>query len=108
MDEIFGRNKVSYDIRIRARFGTTVCALVKAGLGIAGIDQFTVAHGGKPGIESLRISEPTQFDTYVAVKRSAPLWNYIEHFIDCRRSEMRAEGLGRTMPRYCGSRSWER
>jgi len=90
MAEIFARNKLSYDITIRARFGTTVCALVKAGLGIAVIDQFTVAHGGYPGVELLRIVEPTKFDTYIAVKRGAPLSLHIEHFIECLRSEMRA------------------
>ena len=57
MAEIFARKKLSYDITIRARFGTTVCALVKAGLGIAVIDQFTVAHGGYPGASS-RSSSP--------------------------------------------------
>ena len=35
MAEIFARKKLNYDITIRARFSTTVCALVKAGLGIA-------------------------------------------------------------------------
>ena len=92
MAEIFARNKLKYDITIRARFGTTVCALVKAGLGIAVIDQFTVAHGGYPGVEVIRIVEPTRFDTYVAVKRGAPLSLHIEHFIDCLRTEMRAVG----------------
>ena len=53
MADIFARNKLTYNITIRARFGTTVCALVKAGLGIAVIDQFTVAHGGYPGVELL-------------------------------------------------------
>ncbi|WP_028347725.1 LysR family transcriptional regulator [Bradyrhizobium murdochi] len=95
MAEIFARNKLDYDITIRARFGTTVCALVKAGLGIAVIDQFTVAHGGYPGIELLTIVEPTRFDTYIAVKRGAPLSLHIEHFIDCLRSEMRAVGPGK-------------
>ena len=95
MAEIFARKKLDYDITIRARFGTTVCALVKAGLGIAVIDQFTVAHGGYPGIELLRITEPTRFDTYIAVKRGAPLSLHIEHFIECLRSEMRAGGPAR-------------
>jgi DNA-binding transcriptional LysR family regulator len=90
MTEIFARNKLSYDITIKARFGTTVCALVKAGLGIAVIDQFTVAHGGYPGVELLRIAEPTRFDTYVAVKRGASLSLHVEYFIDSLRSEMRA------------------
>ena len=96
MAEIFARKKLKYDITIRARFGTTVCALVKAGLGIAVIDQFTVAHGGFPGVELIRIVEPTKFDTYIAVKRGAPLSLYTEHFIACLRLEMQAGGLGRS------------
>src|SRR5215813_706419 len=56
MAGIFASRQLDYDITIRARFGTTVCALVKAGLGIAVIDQFTVAHGGYPGVEVLRIA----------------------------------------------------
>jgi len=90
MAEMFARNKLTYDITIRARFGTTVCALVKAGLGIAVIDQFTVAHGGVPGIALLRIAEPTRFDTYVAVKRGVPLSLHAESFIEYLRAEMRA------------------
>ena len=90
--------RINYDMTIRARFGTTVCALVKAGLGIAVIDQFTVAHGGFPGVELLRIVESTKFETYIAVKRGAPLSLYIEHFIHCLRLEMQAGGLGRNGP----------
>jgi DNA-binding transcriptional LysR family regulator len=92
MAEIFARYRLKYDITIRARFGTTVCALVRSGLGIAVIDQFTVAHGGYPGVVVLPIVEPTRFDTYVAVKRGAPLSMHIEHFIECLRAEMRAVG----------------
>ena len=94
MAEIFARHNLAYDITIRARFGTTVCALVKAGLGIAVIDQFTVAHGGYPGVEMLRITERTKFDTYIAVKRGAPLSLHIEHFIECLRAEMRSVEAG--------------
>jgi len=106
MAEIFARKKLAYDMIIRARFGTTVCALVKAGLGIAVIDQFTVAHGGFPGVELLRLVEPTKFDTYIAVKRGAPLSLYTEHFINCLRLEMQAGGVGRNGPQRqpCGFR----
>ena len=62
---------------------------------ISVIDQFTVAHGGFPGVELLRIVEPTKFDTYIAVKRGAPLSLYTEHFINCLRLEMQAGELGR-------------
>src|SRR6476646_2290732 len=98
MAEIFARHRLDYNITIRARFGTTVCALVKAGLGIAVIDQFTVAHGGYPGVELLRIAEPTRFDTYMAVKRGAALSLHVEHFIECMRAEMRALEPGRKIP----------
>ena len=96
---LFSRKKLDYDITIRARFGTTVCALVKAGLGIAVIDEFTVADGGFPGVEMLRIAEPTRFDTYVAVKRGAVLSPHMEHFIHCLRTEMRSLGREREKPR---------
>jgi DNA-binding transcriptional LysR family regulator len=102
MAEIFTRHRLDYNITIRARFGTTVCALVKAGLGIAVIDQFTVAHGGYPGIELLKITEPTRFDTYIAVKRGAPLSLHVEYFIEALRAEMRAlepsRGNGKAAP----------
>src|SRR5436305_618117 len=95
MPQLVARKNLGYDLTIRARFGTTECALVKAGRGIAVIDQFTVAHGGYPGIELLRIAEPTKFDTYIAVKRGAPQSLHIEHFIECLRSEMHSVEPGR-------------
>ena len=97
MAEIFARKKLNYDMTIRARFGTTVCALVKAGLGIAVIDNSPSRMAASP-VSNLRIVESTKFDTYIAVKRGAPLSLYIEHFIHCLRLEMQAGGLGRNRP----------
>jgi DNA-binding transcriptional LysR family regulator len=88
MARIFREKGLAYDIVIRARFGTTVCALVKAGLGIAMIDQFTVAHGAIQGIKLLRIDAPTPFETYIAKRRDAALSTYAETFIRLLRSEM--------------------
>lgn len=88
MAEIFRRYDLDYDITIRARFGTTVCALVRAGLGIAIIDQFTVADGHVPGIRLLEIEEPTQFETYVATKHDSTMSAYAEHFVACLRNAM--------------------
>ena len=90
MAAIFERNRLDYNITIKARFGTTVCALVQAGLGIAVIDQFTVAQNSIAGIKLLRIIEPTRFETYVATKRDAPLSRHAEYFIECLRREMQA------------------
>ena len=48
-----------------------------------------------PASKCCELTEPTKFDTWIAVKRGAPLSLYIEHYIDCLRSEMRAVGLAR-------------
>lgn len=90
MSEIFVRSGLSFEMAIKARFGTTVCALVKAGLGIAIIDQFTVAHGAMPGIAAIPIEEPTQFQTYVAIKKDKAPSLYAESFVKLLREEMNA------------------
>lgn len=90
MAELFTRSALSYDITIRARFGTTVCALVEAGLGIAVIDQFTVARRNPSGIRVIPISEPTVFQTYIALRNDAVLSVYAETFVSCLRAEMKA------------------
>jgi DNA-binding transcriptional LysR family regulator len=90
MAQIFRRNGLDYNMTIRARFGVTVCALVKAGLGIAVIDQFTVAHGAIPGICVLGIDEPTDFETFIGKKRGAELSMHASYFVTCLRREMQA------------------
>jgi DNA-binding transcriptional LysR family regulator len=92
MAEIFLRYRLNYEITIRARFGTTVCALVKAGLGIAVIDQFTIAHGGISGIRPIRIAEPTTFETYVAFKRGIDMSLHTAFFVKALRREMTTSG----------------
>jgi DNA-binding transcriptional LysR family regulator len=90
MADIFERRGLTYTMPIRARFGTTVCRLVQAGLGIAVIDQFTVAHNAVPGICLLDIDEPTAFQAYVAVKAERGLSSFAESFITLLRAEMTA------------------
>jgi DNA-binding transcriptional LysR family regulator len=94
MADIFRKRNLPYAITIRARFGTTVCALVKAGLGIAVIDQFTVAHGAVSGVKLLRIEEPTRFDTFIVRKAGTVLSSFAETFVDALRTEMNATLLG--------------
>jgi DNA-binding transcriptional LysR family regulator len=95
MSNIFRERDLPYDITIRARFGTTVCALVKAGLGIAVIDQFTVAHGAVSGVKLLRIEEPTRFDTFVVSKADTMLSSFAETFVAGLRAEMSPDPAGR-------------
>ena len=81
MAGIFARLGLTYEVTIKARFGTMVCALVGRGLGIAVIDEFTLAAGTWPGIVALPIVESTEFQTYIAFRRDAILSSYCEHFI---------------------------
>jgi DNA-binding transcriptional LysR family regulator len=90
MANIFTQQKLTYDVVIKARFGSTVCALVSNGLGIAVIDQFTAAAAEWPGVRQIPITEPTEFQTYVAFRKDATLSAYSEHFIAALRAHMEA------------------
>lgn len=67
-----------------------VGARVGRGLGIALIDEFTLAAGNWPGIVALPIVESTEFETFIAFRRDAALSSYCEHFIVLLRREMQA------------------
>ncbi len=57
-------------MNVKARFGTTVCSLVAAGLGIAIIDEFTVAHHVVRGLKTLKIEADSIFNTYIAYRET--------------------------------------
>ncbi|MFE1598401.1 LysR family transcriptional regulator [Methylobacterium sp. ID0610] len=88
MSNLFRERDLAYEITIRARFGSTVCSLVKAGLGIAVIDQFTIADGAFPGIRVLPIEEPTRFQTWIARKAGGTLSLFAASFVKDLRTEM--------------------
>jgi DNA-binding transcriptional LysR family regulator len=88
--QVFESLGLAYKVPIKARFGSMVCTLVKAGLGIAVIDRFTLASDWAAGVKHLRIEEPTPFDTFIAFKRGAPLSLHAEYFIRGLRAEMQA------------------
>lgn len=91
MAGIFARRSLSYDVTIRARFGTTVFALVKHGLGIAVLDEFTVAEAPHDGVCRLPIVESTEFQTYFAYRKDATLSSFCEFFIAALSVEMRGK-----------------
>jgi len=93
MAAMFADAGVDYRTNVKARFGTTVCSLVAAGLGIAIIDEFTVAHGSVPGLKSIEIDAKSTFQTYVARRRDVPLSAFAEHFIELLRAEMNSVRL---------------
>lgn len=88
MAAMFTRSDIDYRMTVKARFGTTVCSLVAAGLGIAIIDEFTVAHDTVRGLKTLEIDADSIFHTYVAYRKDLPLSVYAEHFLNALRQEM--------------------
>lgn len=106
MAAIFAKSALHYDVSIRARFGSTVCALVTQGLGIAVIDEFTLVGGNWPRIRALDIAEPTWFDTYIVHRKDVPLSAYAARFVTALRGHMQADtapaalrGKSRVLPR---------
>ncbi|MFM2422030.1 MAG: hypothetical protein RL291_560, partial [Pseudomonadota bacterium] len=96
MAGIFAGSGLTYEVSIRARFGSTVCALVTNGLGIAVIDEFTLAGGNWPKLKVLDIEEPTQFGTYIATRKDAVLSVYCDKFIARLRAHMTASAEAST------------
>ena len=99
MVEVFASHALHYEVTIRARFGSTVCALVTHGLGIAIIDEFTLAAGYWPKIRALDIVEPTQFQTFVVHRKDAVLASYSAIFMDALRGHMEAIAAPTRAPR---------
>ena len=87
MVTLFDRAKAEYRITVQARFGTSVCALVRQNLGIAVIDGFTLADP-VPGIRIIPIEEPTTFQTYVAYRGDAVLSSTAAAFVGALRARM--------------------
>jgi len=88
MASVFRQRGLAFDLTIQARFAQTVCALVREGLGVAIIDEFSVCGRDLPGVVRIPISEPTPFRTYAVVSADEPLSIFAEHLIDYIRSEM--------------------
>ena len=87
---VFTSHGLHYDVAIRARFGSTVCALVTQGLGIAIVDEFTLSADQWPRIKALDIVEPTGFQTYIAHRKDATLSSYGTRFVAALRAHMEA------------------
>jgi DNA-binding transcriptional LysR family regulator len=99
MAGVFASHALHYEVTIRARFGSTVCALVAHGLGIAIIDEFTLAAGYWPKIRALDIVELTLFQTFVVHRKDAVLSSYGAIFVNALRNHMEAVGGPARAPR---------
>jgi DNA-binding transcriptional LysR family regulator len=90
MASVFSNHALHYEVTIRARFGSTVCALVTQGLGVAIIDEFTLAGGNWPNLRVLDLVEATTFETFVLHRKDATLSSYSARFVAALRGHMKA------------------
>jgi DNA-binding transcriptional LysR family regulator len=89
LTNIFGRARLEYQAPIKARFGATVCALVRQNLGIGVIDGFTLAEQNSFGLRVIPIEEDTTFSTYVAFRNDTTLSSVAEFYIAALRIRMK-------------------
>jgi DNA-binding transcriptional LysR family regulator len=95
-DDPFGRiialafrdNGYDYELSIQARFAHTVHSLVRHGLGVAVIDEFSVSADELPGVVRVALSEPTSLTTYALVHADEPLSIFAETLISLLREQM--------------------
>lgn len=95
MAGLFASHALHYEVTIRARFGSTVCALVSCRLGIAIVDDFTLATDLWPRLRVLDIADPTAFQTYVAHRKDIPLSSHGARFVAALRGQMEAAARSR-------------
>ena len=70
INQAFVNENISIKQSIRGRFAQTVVSLVRHGLGVALIDEFSVAEIYLPGITRLKLKENVNINIYVAQKKS--------------------------------------
>lgn len=83
---------------IRGRFAQTVVSLVRHGLGVALIDEFSVAEVYMPGLTRLPLRETATLTAYVTRKKDRVLSSFAEYAI---------AQLRRELTRAVASRPWE-
>jgi DNA-binding transcriptional LysR family regulator len=97
--EPFRRAGIERRLAIRGRFAQTVVSLVRHGLGVAIIDEFSVAGVYMPGLVRLPLEEKVEISVYAAQKTDRVLSSFAEYAITLLRDE-----LARSIAR----RSWGR
>lgn len=73
---------------MRGRFAQTVVSLVRHGLGVAVIDEFSVAEVYMPGLTRISLREQSELTAYVVTKQGRQLSSFAEFAIDRFRREM--------------------
>lgn len=84
----FAENGLPFDLSIQARFAQTVSGLVAANLGVAVLDEFSMAARETPGVVARPIVEPTSFKTYGVVNAEVSRSIFVDELIEYLKMEM--------------------
>ena len=76
-------------LSVKARFAQTVVSLVRHGLGVAVIDEFSVAGIYMPGLARVPLAEEVPVSLYVAQKHGRVLSSFADYAIARLREELR-------------------
>ncbi len=101
--DAFRQNGSAFELSVKARFAQTTVSLVQQNLGVAVIDEFSVANPNIPGLVRLPIREPTRFRAYVAVNADVPESMFAEDTIRIMREEMQLAVANRAWRRKAAS-----
>lgn len=93
--EPFQRAGIERVLSIRGRFAQTVVSLVRHGLGVAVIDEFSVAGVYMPGLVRLPLEEKVEISVYAAQKADRVLSSFAEYAIARLRDELTLTIAGR-------------
>lgn len=81
---------LDYRLAIRGRFAQTVVSLVRHGLGVAVIDEFSVAGAQMPGLLRLPLEERAPIRVFAVQKKARSLSAYATYARDRLRDELRS------------------
>ena len=86
---------------LRGRFPQTMISLVRHGLGVALIDEFSIAGAEIPGIVRLVLKEPASITAHVVTKRGRQLSSFAAFAIKAARREFEEITLHAPWQRRC-------
>lgn len=92
VDRPFRESGIDVRHSMRGRFAQTIVSLVRHGLGVALIDEFSVSEVYMPGIVRKPIKEETYIDIYAVTKKDRILSNFAEFSIQQFRKELSEAG----------------
>lgn len=92
----FSANGLAYELFIKTRFSHNILTLVEQGLGLAVIDEFSVAGDDFPGVTRCRLAESMPSTVYILMKKDKRLTLQGKYAVQCFRKELKSATRNRS------------